>query len=35
MKQAGFEDQDFVGKTGLSSSPATTGALFRARKKLK
>lgn len=35
MKQAGFENLDFVGKTGFSSSPVTTGALFRAVKKLK
>jgi hypothetical protein len=32
MKQAGFEDQEFVGTTGFNTSPVTTGALFRARK---
>jgi hypothetical protein len=34
IKQAGFEDQEFVGISGYKSSPVTTGALFRARKKV-
>jgi hypothetical protein len=33
IKQAGFEDQEFVGTTGFNTSPVTTGALFRARKR--
>jgi len=32
MKQAGFEDQEFVGMNDIKSSPVTTGALFRAKK---
>lgn len=32
MKQAGFEDQEFVGTTGFNSSSVSTGALFRANK---
>ena len=34
IKQVGFEDQEFVGTTGFNSSPVTTGALFRANKKV-
>jgi hypothetical protein len=34
INQAGFEDQEFVGTTGFNSSPVTTGALFRANKKV-
>jgi hypothetical protein len=34
IKQAGFEYQAFVGTTGFNSSPVTTGALFRANKKV-
>jgi hypothetical protein len=33
MKQAGFEDLELVGTTGFNTSPATSGALFRARKR--
>jgi hypothetical protein len=34
IKQAGFEDQELVETTGYKSSPVTTGALFRANKKV-
>ena len=34
IKQVGFEDQEFVGTSGFNSSPVTTGALFRANKKV-
>jgi hypothetical protein len=34
MNQAGFEHQECVGITGFKSSPVTTGALFRANKKV-
>ena len=34
IKQAGFEDQEFVGTSGSNSSPVTTGALFRANRKV-
>jgi hypothetical protein len=34
MKQAGFEDQELVETTAYKSSPVTTGALFRANKKV-
>jgi hypothetical protein len=34
MKQAGFEDQEFIGTSDFKSSPVTTGALFLVRKRL-
>ena len=32
MEKVGFVEVEFVGETGLDSSPVTRGALFRARK---
>ncbi len=32
MEKVGFVDAEFVGETGLNSSPVTRGTLFRARK---
>jgi hypothetical protein len=32
MEKVGFVDVEFVGETGLNSSPVTRGTLFRARK---
>ena len=32
MEKVGFVEVEFVGETGLDSSPVTRGVLFRARK---
>jgi hypothetical protein len=32
LKKAGFEQPEFGGKTGITTSKFTEGALFRARK---
>jgi hypothetical protein len=34
MEKVGFVDVELVGETGFDSSPATKGALLRARKRI-
>jgi hypothetical protein len=34
MEKVGFVDAELVNETGFNSSPATKGALFRARKRI-